>query len=82
MIRITTSAADHDCLEVYLGRSTALCFRPATAPTLSTVCSEADNKLFAVIVLNPFHLLHLMTEREGIDIRYKYEYIGKRWRTN
>ena len=53
-----TSAADRDRLEAFLRRSTALGFRPATAPTLGTICSEADDKLFAAIALNPFHLLH------------------------
>jgi len=53
-----TSAADRDRLEAFLRRSTALGFRPATAPTLGKICSEADDKLFAAITLNPFHPLH------------------------
>jgi len=53
-----TSAADCDRLEAFLRRSTAFGFRPATAPTLGTICSEADDKLFAAITLNLFHLLH------------------------
>jgi len=54
-----TSAGDRDRLEARSSRrSTALGFRPATAPTLGTICSEADDKLFATIVLKPFHLLH------------------------
>jgi len=55
---VLTSAADRDRLEAFLRRSTALGFRQATAPTLGTICSEADDKLFAAIALNPFHLLH------------------------
>jgi len=51
-------AADRDHLEAFLRWSTALGFRPATAPTLGTVCSEADDKLITAIALNPFHLLH------------------------
>ena len=53
-----TSAADRNRLEAFLRRSTALGFHPETAPTLGTICSEADDKLFAAIALNPFHLLH------------------------
>jgi len=53
-----TSAADHDRLEAFLTRSTALGFRPATAPTLAKICSEADEKLFTAPALKPFHLLH------------------------
>jgi len=57
-----TSAADRDRLEAFLRRSTALGFRPATAPTLGKICSEADDKLLAAIALNPFHLLdHLLS---------------------
>jgi len=59
-----TSAADRNRLEAFLRRSTALGFRPATAPTLSTICSEAHDKLFVAIALNPFHLLnHLLRPR-------------------
>jgi len=32
--------------------------RPATAPTLGTISSEADDKVFVAIALNPLHLLH------------------------
>jgi len=53
-----TSAADRDRLEAFLRWSTALGFRSTSAPTLGTICSEADDKLFATIALNPFHLLH------------------------
>ena len=53
-----TSAADRNRLEAFLRRSTALGFCPATAPELGTICSEADDKLFAAIALNPFHLIH------------------------
>ena len=53
-----TSAADRDRLEAFLRRSTALAFCSATAPTLGTICSGADDKQFAAIALKPFHLLH------------------------
>jgi len=39
-----TSAADLDHLEAFLKQSTALDFRPPTAPMLGTICSEADDK--------------------------------------
>jgi len=53
---VLTSAADRDRLEAFLKWLTALGFRPAKAPTQGTICSEADDKLFAAIALN--HLLH------------------------
>jgi len=53
-----TLPAHRDRLEAYLRRSTALGFRPATAPTLGTIYSEAGDKLFEAIALNPFHLHH------------------------
>ena len=52
------SAADRDRLEAFLRRSTALGFHPATAPTLSTICSEGDNQLFTAIISSSSHLLH------------------------
>jgi len=55
-----TSAADGDRLEAFLRRSTALSFLPATASTLGTICSEADDKLFVANALNPFHPLHTL----------------------
>ena len=63
-----TSAADRDRLESFLRRSTALGFRPATAPTLCVLCSEADDKLFKAITANSSHLLHhLLPPRREIQ---------------
>ena len=53
-----SSAADRYRLEAFYRRSTVLGFRPATAPTLSTICSEAVNKLFTAITFNSSNLLH------------------------
>jgi len=50
-------------IEAFFRRSTALGFRSATAPTLGSICSEADDKLFAAIALNPFHFHHLLLPR-------------------
>lgn len=64
-----TSAADRDRLEAFLRRSTSLGFRPTTAPTLGTICSDADDKLFAEITSNSSHLLHpLLPPRR--DVHY------------
>ena len=53
-----TSAADRDRLEAFLRRSATLGYRSTTAPTLSAICSEADDKLFEKITSNSSHLLH------------------------
>ena len=53
-----TSAADRGRLEAYLRRSTTLGFRALTAPTLSTICSEADDQLFRKMASNSEHVLH------------------------
>jgi len=53
-----TSAADRDRLEAFLRRSATLGFRSDTAPTLSDICSERDDKLFTKIITNTSHLLH------------------------
>jgi len=46
------SSADRDGLEAFLRQSTALSFRPPTAPTLDTICSGGDDKVFATITFN------------------------------
>ena len=53
-----TSAADRDRLEAFLRRSATLGYRSTTAPTLSAICAEADDKLFEKITSNSSHLLH------------------------
>ena len=63
------SAADRDRLEAFLRRSTTLGFRPATAATLDTICSEADDKLFNNITSNSSHLLYPLLPPKR-DIHY------------
>ena len=53
-----TSAADRDRLEAFLRRSATAGFRSIAVPTLRIICLEADDKLFAKITSNSYHLLH------------------------
>jgi hypothetical protein len=52
------SAADRCRLEAFLRRSATFGYRSASAPTLASLCGEADNKLFEHIRSNSAHLLH------------------------
>ena len=52
--RIKTKAR----LEAFLRRSAKLGYRAASAPTLASICAEADNKLFWKVTPNEQHLLH------------------------
>ena len=51
------SAADRARLEAFLHRSVRLGFRSASAPTLTSVCALADDRLFAKIINDSRHLL-------------------------
>jgi hypothetical protein len=53
-----TSAADRARLESFLRRSVRFGYRADSSPTLVTICSQADNRLFNSIKNNPSHLLH------------------------
>ena len=53
-----TTAADRNRLEAFLKRSAKLGFRPINAPTLASICSAADDRLFQRIISNSQHLLH------------------------
>jgi len=56
-----------DRLNALLRCSVKLGLRPITAPMLSQICSEAEEKLFKKIISNPRHLLHplLLARRES-----------------
>jgi hypothetical protein len=52
------SAADKDRLEAFLRRSGQLEYREKSAPTLASICDEAEGRLFNNILSNSQHLLH------------------------
>ena len=52
------NAADRARLESFLRRSVLFGHRAATAPTLTSICAAADDKLFKNIICNTQHLLH------------------------
>ena len=52
-----SNAADRARLESFLHRCVRNGFRSASAPTLASVCDEADDRLFTLIQNNPRHLL-------------------------
>jgi hypothetical protein len=55
------SAADKDRLEAFLRRSGQLDYREQSAPTLASICDEAEGRLFNSILSNSQHLLrHLL----------------------
>jgi hypothetical protein len=52
------SAADKERLETFFRRSIQLGFREQSAPTLASICDEADVRLFKNVTSNPYHLLY------------------------
>ena len=55
------SAADKERLEAFLRRSSQVGFREQSAPTLASMCDEAEDRMFKSIISNPQHLLfHLL----------------------
>jgi len=52
------SAADRGRLEAFLCRSVSFGYRDASAPSLASICEQADDKLFNNILHNDKHLLH------------------------
>ena len=52
------SAADRARLEAFLKRSVSFGYRSAISPTFTSICDEADNKLFKNVLTNHCHLLH------------------------
>jgi len=52
------SAADKDRLEAFLRRSGQLYYQEQSAPTLASICDEAEGRLFNKTLSNSQHLLH------------------------
>jgi len=52
-----SSASDRGRLEAFLRRAARLNFRPVSAPTLSCICNDADDRLFNNILHNSHHIL-------------------------
>jgi gmma-aminobutyric acid receptor subunit gamma/cGMP-dependent protein kinase 2 len=59
-----TSAADRSRLDAFLRRSVRFGYRSASAPTLESICEEADDRLFRSIINNECHLLHSLLPPE------------------
>ena len=61
------NADDEARLEALLRRSSKLGFRADTAPTLTSICAGADDKLFRNVLFNDLHLLYrlLPTSRDN-----------------
>ena len=53
-----TSAADRGRLVAFVRRSARLGYRDDTAKTLSSLCDEADSRLFTHIITNPRYLIY------------------------
>ena len=59
------SAGDHVKLESLVNRCRRLGYSGRDEPTLSELYSEADDRMFNGVVINPEHVLHqFLTERE------------------
>jgi hypothetical protein len=58
------SAADRGRLESFLRRSVLFGYRDASAPSLASICAQADEKLFNNIIHNDKHLLRQLLPPE------------------